>query len=101
MRPGSTLAPILFLVLIAATSRAQDPASPPDAAAWRALAQDADAWIPVALPVRGAVALALGVKAGPRVGTLMKAVEQWWEEGDYRADRAACLKQLKRLVSES
>lgn len=72
-----------------------------DAAAWRALVQDADAWTPIALPVRGADALALGVEAGPRVGTLMKAIERWWEEGDFRADRAACLKKLKQLASES
>jgi poly(A) polymerase len=75
--------------------------SPSDAGAWRALVQEADAWTPIALPVRGADVLALGVKAGPRVGALMKTIEQWWEEGDFRADRAACLKKLKQLVSDS
>jgi poly(A) polymerase len=75
--------------------------SPQDAAAWRALAQDADAWTPIALPVRGADALALGVKPGPRVGTLMKAIEAWWEEGDFRAERAACLDKLKALAAST
>jgi poly(A) polymerase len=74
--------------------------TPDDAASWRALVQEADAWTPVSLPVRGADALALGVPAGPRVGALIKDVEAWWEAGDYRADRAACLKKLKQLVTE-
>ncbi len=56
------------------------------------------AWQPVALPVKGQDALDLGVPAGRRVGELIGAVEQWWEEGDYRADRAACLAHLKSLV---
>ena len=53
----------------------------------------------LALPVRGADVLALGVPAGPRVGKLMAAIAAWWEEGDYRADRAACLRKLKQLLS--
>jgi poly(A) polymerase len=72
---------------------------PTDAAPWRALVQDAANWTSVALPVRGADVLALGVPAGPRVGLLMKEIERWWEAGDYRADRAACLRQLKKLAS--
>jgi len=55
-------------------------------------------WMPVALPVRGQDALELGVPAGPRVGQLIASVESWWEENDYRPDRAACLQRLKSLV---
>ncbi|MEQ8499096.1 MAG: hypothetical protein RIB84_06860 [Sneathiellaceae bacterium] len=37
--------------------------------------------------------------AGPAVGRLLAAVRLWWEEGDYRADRAACLGELDRLLA--
>ena len=60
-----------------------------------------EAWRPVTLPVKGQDALDLGVPAGRRVGELIGAVEYWWEEGDYRADRAACLAQLKSLVGKT
>ncbi len=55
-------------------------------------------WVPVALPVRGQDALDLGIPPGPEVGRLIAAVEAWWEEGDYQADRAACLDKLKALA---
>jgi poly(A) polymerase len=51
------------------------------------------------LPVRGQDALDLGIPPGPRIGQLMAAVEAWWEEGDYRADRGACLAKLKELAA--
>ena len=58
-------------------------------------------WQPVTLPVKGQDALDLGLAPGPRVGELVAAVERWWEEGDYRADRAACLARLKTLVGDT
>jgi poly(A) polymerase len=72
---------------------------PGDAAQWHALVRAADDWTALSLPVRGADVLALGVPAGPRVGKLMKEIERWWVEGDFRADRAACLRKLKQLAS--
>lgn len=62
------------------------------------LLADAAAWHPVALPIKGQDALDRGVPPGPRVGELIAAVEKWWEDGDYRADRAACLGRLERLI---
>jgi poly(A) polymerase len=55
-------------------------------------------WTPPELPVSGADALALGLKPGPKVGALLEAVERWWIAGDFAADRAACLAELKRLA---
>jgi poly(A) polymerase len=66
---------------------------------WRAALAEAQRWTPPQLPVGGADALALGLKAGPRVGALLEAVERWWIDGDFSADRAACLAELKRLAS--
>jgi len=48
--------------------------------------------------VGGRDALALGLAPGPQVGKLMEAVERWWIEGDFSADRAACLAELERLA---
>ena len=41
---------------------------------------------------------ALGIPPGQRVGELLAAVRQWWEDGDFAADRAACLKRLKEIM---
>jgi len=65
---------------------------------WRAALDMARAWTPPELPVGGRDALALGLAPGPQVGKLMEAVERWWIEGDFSADRAACLAELERLA---
>jgi poly(A) polymerase len=65
---------------------------------WRAALGMARAWPPPELPVSGRDALALGLKPGPQVGKLIEAVERWWIEGDFSADRAACLAELERLA---
>ena len=67
-------------------------------AAWIALLSEADAWQPLAFPLKGRDALALGVPEGPRVGELLAQVEAWWEDGDFRAGREECLAKLKALT---
>jgi len=39
------------------------------------------------------------VAPGPEVGRLLAEVEAWWEAGDFRADRAACLAELGRRIA--
>lgn len=65
---------------------------------WRAALALARNWTPPELPVSGGDALKLGLKPGPRVGALIEAVERWWIDGDFSADRAACLAELERLA---
>ena len=65
---------------------------------WRTALALARSWTPPELPISGADALALGLKPGPQVGALLEAVERWWIAGDFSADRAACLAELKRLA---
>jgi len=65
---------------------------------WRAALALAASWTPPELPIGGNDALALGLRSGPKVGALIEAVECWWVAGDFSADRAACLAELKRLV---
>ncbi|MFQ5618919.1 MAG: CCA tRNA nucleotidyltransferase [Rhodospirillales bacterium] len=66
--------------------------------AWLDTLAAADAWTPVEFPLKGRDVTALGVAEGPRVGALLGAVEAWWEDGDYRAGRTACLEKLGALA---
>ena len=59
----------------------------------------AASWKPPRFPLKGRDVTALGIPPGKRVGELLAAVRQWWEESDFTADRAACLKQLKAIAS--
>ena len=54
---------------------------------------------PPRFPLRGADARSLGVPAGPEVGRLLREVEAWWVDGDFQADRRACLAELRRRVA--
>lgn len=68
---------------------------------WIELIDIADSWEPPTFPLRGRDALASGIPHGPRVGALLRAVEAWWEEGEYRADREGCLDRLKSLIADA
>ena len=75
-----------------AAERAVTPRSPAGRSEdWQALLSAAEGWTSKALPIDGDDVLALGVVAGPRVGQLLDAVTEWWEDGDFTADRDACL----------
>jgi poly(A) polymerase len=50
-----------------------------------------DAWENPIFPLRGDDIVALGVATGPQVGVILRAVEEWWIAGDFRASRALCL----------
>jgi poly(A) polymerase len=65
---------------------------------WRAALATARRWMPPELPVSGGDALRLGLRPGPQIGRLIDSVERWWIEGDFSADRDACLAELERLV---
>ena len=68
---------------------------------WIAIIEAAESWTLKTFPLRGRDALALGVEPGPRVGALLRAVEAWWEDNDYRPDRLACSEKLKALIEAS
>ena len=63
-----------------------------------ALARD---WTPPRFPLAGRDVVALGIPPGERVGRLVDAVRDWWEAGDFTADRTACLAYLQALVNSS
>jgi poly(A) polymerase len=64
-----------------------------------ALAQAAAAaWVPRALPVKGRDLLALGLGRGPALGALLRDLELWWLEQDFRPDAAALLAKARDLA---
>jgi poly(A) polymerase len=58
----------------------------------------ATSWQPPRFPLKGRDVTSLGVPPGKRVGELLDAVRRWWEEGDFTADRAACLRRLEEMI---
>ncbi len=68
--------------------------------AWLALVDAADTWVQPRFPIRGSDVVNLGLKPGPAVGQVLEAVETWWRDGDFRADRDRCLTQLKFAIEE-
>ncbi|HEY1244902.1 MAG TPA: CCA tRNA nucleotidyltransferase [Hyphomicrobiaceae bacterium] len=71
---------------------------PPDSDAWRYRLALPERWPPPRFPLKGADALALGMSAGPRVGEILRTVEDWWVAGDFAADESALRARLAELV---
>ncbi len=51
-----------------------------------------------AFPLQGRDALALGLPAGPRIGTWLAATRDWWLTDGACAGHAACLEKLRQLA---
>ena len=66
----------------------------------RTLLARADETGDLEFPLKGRDVTALRIQPGPRVGALLKELAAWWEAGDFRADRKACLAELKRRAKE-
>ena len=67
--------------------------------AWRAMLLRAETWEAPTFPVTGADVLSRGIPEGPEVGRLLREVEDWWIEHDFKPDRAALLEKLDALVA--
>ncbi len=59
----------------------------------------ADHWAVPVFPLTGRDFTALGMPPGPEIGRLLTAVHDWWEAGDFAADRAVCLAKLRSLIA--
>ena len=66
---------------------------------WRHRFSLPDRWPPPRFPLSGADVLALGVPAGPRVGEILRALEDWWIAGDFAADERALRAKLAELAA--
>jgi poly(A) polymerase len=60
----------------------------------------AASWKPPRFPIGGRDLTERGMPPGPDIGRLLGAVRDWWEAGDFQADRAACLARLRELIEE-
>lgn len=65
---------------------------------WITLIETANRWAALTFPLRGRDVLACGIPHGPHVGAILRAVEAWWEENDYRPNPAACLDKMRSLI---
>src|SRR5262249_57301700 len=65
---------------------------------WAALRARLAAMSRPVFPLEGRDVLALGEPEGPRVGTLLRAVRQWWLDGGCVGDQMACRAGLARRV---
>ena len=66
---------------------------------WRTLIEEILKIELIPFPLQGRDVLALGVPHGPRVGRLLKQVEAWWQDQDFRPGRDDCLTELARVVA--
>lgn len=64
--------------------------------AYIALLEQCVHWMPPEFPLTGDDVIALGVDPGPEIGLLLDRVEDWWENGGYKASRQQCLDRLFR-----
>jgi poly(A) polymerase len=64
----------------------------------RSLLEISADWTVPTFPVGGEDARNLGLEEGPEIGSALKAVEDWWADGGFSADRDACLAELRRTV---
>jgi len=65
---------------------------------WRALLPLAQSWAAPRLPLTGDEVMAAGVPKGPLVGEVMRAVESWWVENDFPADKLGLIERLKAVA---
>jgi len=70
----------------------------PDSRDWRDRLALPERWQPPRFPLGGADVMALGLPAGPRVGELLRALEEWWIAGDFAADEAALRAKLEEMA---
>jgi poly(A) polymerase len=68
------------------------------AQAWRALVAHAMMWTPPKLPLTGDEIMAAGIPAGPKVGLIMREVEDWWIDADFPDDKLSIIERLKAVT---
>ncbi len=68
---------------------------------WIELLEMIEHWEPKEFPLRGRDVLGQNIPAGSRIGRLLKSVETWWEEEDYRPGYKDCLKKLNSILLRS
>lgn len=65
---------------------------------WRALIAHGQMWTPPKLPLSGDEVMAAGVPAGPKIGAVMREVEEWWIDADFPDDKLSVIERLKAVA---
>jgi len=68
------------------------------AQAWRALVAHAQMWTPPKMPLTGDEIMSAGVAPGPKVGLIMREVEDWWIDADFPDDKLSVIERLKAVA---
>lgn len=69
-----------------------------DRSGWAELRNRLSGMVRPSFPLEGRHVLALGIAPGPRVGTLLRQVRDWWMDSGCRPDEQDCLAELGRLI---
>ncbi|NQU56761.1 MAG: CCA tRNA nucleotidyltransferase [Rhodospirillales bacterium] len=91
----------LVLLRWAAEMSTEPRHSPDRTEAWLGLLEAADTWTHPGFPIDGNDAITLGLAQGPGIGVALGAVEDWWCEGNFIADRNQCMERLKIIIEET
>jgi poly(A) polymerase len=65
---------------------------------WRALLAMAEGWDRPRLPLSGEEVMAAGVPPGPKIGAVMREVEEWWIDADFTDDKLSIVERLKAVA---
>jgi poly(A) polymerase len=65
---------------------------------WRALVAHGQMWTPPKMPLTGDEVMAAGVPAGPKVGVVLREVEDWWIDADFPDDKLSIIERLKAVA---
>ena len=79
-------------------------ASRPDSASstyWLTLLNAIPGWDRPHLPVHGEDVIAAGIPPGPRIGEVLRRVEDWWVEQDFPEDAERVKRQMMEFALES
>ena len=65
---------------------------------WRALLELAKTWVRPTLPLSGEDVMAAGVPVGPKIGQVLREVEDWWIDADFPDDKLSIVERLKAVA---
>jgi poly(A) polymerase len=65
---------------------------------WRALVAHGQMWMPPKLPLTGDEVMAAGVPAGPKIGIILREIEDWWIDADFPDDKLSVIERLKAVA---
>jgi poly(A) polymerase len=70
----------------------------PDDQRWSALLVLSEQWKKPVFPLDGRDAMAEGIEEGPKIGEVLREIEQTWIEADFELDRLTLLERLRQAA---